>query len=128
TSVAGQAGIGAALPSADAERLRSEALVHVGVALFAIGVAVSSFAVSTMFGVAATFLLTLLLCNGMPSGVPIIVLTAFLYQNLIVAWYTPLIDDNTAFDALRGANFVLLMTAYAVFVMATFKHQLRGIP
>ena len=114
-------------PSAIDSRLRSEALLHVAVALLAIIAAVSSFAVSTMFGAAATFMLTLLLCNTMPAGVPLIVLCAFLYQNLVVAWFTPFIPDNDAFDALRGANFVLVMTAYAVFLAATFKVQLRAI-
>lgn len=127
--MASRAGVIAALPpSTEAERLRAEALVHVVVALLTIGVAVSSFAVSTAFGLVATFVLTLLLCNGLPAGVPLILLSAFLYQNLIVAWFTPYIDDPETFDTLRGANFVVLVTAYAVFMIATFKHKLRAIP
>src|SRR5215468_3119319 len=90
-----------ARPSTDGGRLRSEAMLHVSVALLTIIAAVSSFAVSTAFGVAATFLLTLVMSNTLPASVPLIVLCAFLYQNLVVAWFTPFIPDNDAFDALR---------------------------
>jgi hypothetical protein len=126
-SPASQLALSVARPSTNDGRLRSEALLHVSVALLTIVAAVSSFAVSTAFGVAATFLLTLLMTNTLPASVPLIVLCAFLYQNLVVAWFTPFIPDNDAFDALRGANFVVVMTAYAVFVAATFKVQLRRI-
>lgn len=106
---------------------RNEALLHVGVAILLTVAAVSSFAVSTKFGIAATFVLTLTVSNALPAAVPVIVICSFLYQNLVVAWYTPFIPDNIAFDALRGANFVMLMTAYGVFLAASFQRRLRPI-
>lgn len=86
---------------------------------------VSAFAVSTKFGVAATFLMTLLASNAMPASVPLILICGFLFQNLVVAWFTPFVADDIAFDALRGANFVVLMTAYIAFAAASFQYRLR---
>lgn len=106
---------------------RNEALLHVAVAMLTLIASVSSFAVSTKFGVGATFGLTLIVSNALPASVPIVVICSFLYQNLVVAWFTPFIPDNNAFDALRGANFVMLMTAYGVFLAASFQYRLRAI-
>ncbi|TIO78524.1 MAG: hypothetical protein E5X74_02120 [Mesorhizobium sp.] len=104
-----------------------EALLHVGTALVIVALAVSSFAVWTPFGVAATFVLTLILANAMPSGVPVLIICAFLYQNLVVAWFTPYIPDNDTFDALRGTNFIILMTAFGIFLAASFQHRVRAL-
>lgn len=95
-----------------------EALLHAVVAVLIVVVSVSSFAVSTIFGVAATFAMTLCAAMLFPAGVPFLIACSFVFQNMVVAWYTPLIADNTTFDALRGANFVVLMTAFAVFFAA----------
>ncbi|TGV77936.1 hypothetical protein EN788_67155, partial [Mesorhizobium sp. M2D.F.Ca.ET.145.01.1.1] len=95
-----------------------EALLHVGTALLVVALAVSAFAVWTPFGIAATFVLTLIVANAMPAGVPVLIICAFLYQNLGVAWFTPYIPDNDTFDALRGTNFIILMTAFGTFLAA----------
>lgn len=104
-----------------------EALLHVCVALMVVGLSVSSFAVWTPFGVVATFILTLIVSNAVPAGIPVVIICAFLYQNLVVAWFTPYIPDNNTFDALRGTNFVILMTAFCIFFAATFQHRVRGL-
>ena len=105
----------------------AEAALHVAVALLLVIAAVSSFAVSTVFGAAVAFVLTLLVSTVLPASVPIIVICAFLFQNMIVAWFTPYIPDNNAFDALRGANFVVLMAAYGAFLMASLQVRLRAV-
>lgn len=105
--------------------LRSDALFYLYVAFLAIIAAVSAFAVWTPFGVAATFVLTLILSIALPAGIPVVIICAFLYQNLVVAWFTPFVPDDNTFDALRGANFVMLMTAFGVFLAASFQHRLR---
>ncbi|MEW6632015.1 MAG: hypothetical protein AB1440_14170 [Pseudomonadota bacterium] len=105
----------------------TEALLHVGVALIVVALSVSAFAVWTPFGIAATFVLTLIVANAMPSGVPVLIICAFLYQNLVVAWYTPYIPDNDTFDALRGTNFIILMTAFCIFLAASFQYRVRAL-
>ena len=109
-------------PSTNDGRLRSEALLHVSVALLTIVAAVSSFAVSTAFGVTATFLLTLLMTNTLPASVPLIVLCAFLYQNLVVAWFTlailrtvPMMRDPSHWSAAAGTWTVGALAALTVF-------------
>lgn len=104
-----------------------EALLHVGMALAVVALSVSAFAVWTPFGIAATFVLTLIVANAMPSGVPVLIICAFLYQNLVVAWYTPYIPDNDTFDALRGTNFIILMTAFSIFLAASFQYRVRAL-
>ena len=78
-------------------------------------------------GLLATFVLTLIVSNAVPSGIPVVIICAFLFQNLIVAWYTPYIPDNNTFDALRGTNFVILMTAFCIFLAASFQHRVRAL-
>jgi len=106
---------------------QSEALLHAGVAFAVVIASVSSFAVSTTFGIAATFAMTLLAAIVLPAGIPFLIATSFLFQNAVIAWYTPLIPDTTTFDAMRGANFVMLMTAFAAFLAASFQARVRGI-
>jgi len=106
---------------------RNDALLHVCVSLIVVALTVSSFAVWTPFGIVATFLLTLIVANAMPAGIPILIISAFLYQNLVVTWFTPYIPDNDTFDALRGTNFVILMTAFCVFLAASFQHRVRAL-
>jgi len=96
-------------------------------ALAVVALSVSAFAVWTPFGIAATFVLTLIVANAMPSGVPVLIICAFLYQNLVVAWYTPYIPDNDTFDALRGTNFIILMTAFSIFLAASFQYRVRAL-
>ncbi len=105
----------------------AEATLHLCVAVVTVIASVSAFAISTTFGVAATFAMTLLVAIALPAGVPLLVATAFLFQNTVVAWYAPLIPDNDAFDALRGSNFVLLMTAFGAFFAAAFQARMRAV-
>jgi hypothetical protein len=105
----------------------SEALLHAVVAIVIVIASVSAFAVSTTFGIAATFAITLLVAIVLPAGIPFLIATSFLFQNAVIAWYTPLIPDTTTFDAMRGANFVMLMTAFAAFLAASFQARVRGI-
>ena len=106
----------------------AEALLQVCVAFLVVIAAVSSFAVWTPFGVAATFILTLIVANALPASIPVVIICSFVYQNLVVAWFTPYIPDNAAFDALRGANFVILMSAFGIFLAATFQYRVRALP
>jgi hypothetical protein len=105
-----------------------EALLHVVVAFALIGLSISAFVISTIFGVAVTFLLTLGLCIVLPASMPIVIITAFMFQNMIIAMFTPMVPSDDAFDSLRGANFVVLMTAYGAFLIASFQVRLRAVP
>lgn len=119
----GQLGYGAPASSS----LRSDAMFHLCIAILSVIASVSAFAVWTPFGVAATFVLTLLLSIAQPGCIPIVIACSFLYQNLVVAWFTPFVPDHNTFDALRGANFVILMTAYGAFAMASFQYRVRAL-
>jgi hypothetical protein len=114
-----------ARPSTDI--LRSDALFHLAVAFLAIITSVAAFAVWTPFGFAATFLLMIVLTVSLPAGIPVVIACAFLFQNLVVAWFTPFVPDDATFDALRGANFVILMTAFGVFATASFQNRVRAL-
>jgi hypothetical protein len=104
-----------------------EALLHAAIAVVVVILAVSAFAVNTVFGAAATFAITGLIAVALPAAVPFLIVTAFLCQNMVVAWYSPMIPDNTTFDAMRGANFVILITAFATFMAAAFQARVRAI-
>lgn len=107
--------------------LRSDAMFHLFIGLLSVVASVSAFAVWTPFGVAATFLLTLVLSIALPGCIPVVIACSFLYQNLVVAWFTPFVPDHNTFDALRGANFVTLMTAFGVFFLASFQYRVRAL-
>src|SRR5690242_15300608 len=118
-------------PDAGAARLPqsgTEAAFHLIVSFLLVVLSVSSFAVDTVFGIAATFVLTLAVDTVLPASVPVVIVSAFLYQNMVVAWFTPYVPDNNTFDALRGANFVILMTAYGAFLAASLQYRLRALP
>ena len=121
------------LPPADAESLLqreapSDAGLHLALAVLLIVVAVAAFAVWTPFGFAATFLLTAILAVSVPAGAPAMIAAAFLFQNLVVAWFTPFVPDDATFDALRGANFVILMTGFGCFCLAAFQQRVLALP
>jgi hypothetical protein len=105
----------------------AEPMLHCVVAVLIVVVSVSSFAISTLFGVGVALTITVLTATILPAGMPLLVAVAFLFQNTVVAWYTPLIPDNDTFDSLRGANFVILMAAFAAFVTASFQARVRAI-
>ncbi|UCI07130.1 hypothetical protein [Mesorhizobium sp. B1-1-8] len=121
------AGTPLGLPARGLSAASAEALLHVCTALIVVTLSVSAFAVWTSFGIAATFLLTLIMANAMPAGIPVMIICAFLYQNLVVAWFTPYIPNNDTFDALRGTNFIILMSAYGIFFVASFQHRVRAL-
>lgn len=104
----------------------AETAMQVCAALLVAITSVSCFAVSIVFGAAATFMLMLALTVAAPAYVPVILIGTFLYQNTVVAWFTPYIPDNNAFDALRGANFVVLMTAYGAFFRVSLQTRVRA--
>ena len=105
----------------------SEAAIHIGLAFVLLGIAVASFLVSTVFGVAVSFVLTLGLALTMPSAMPLVIVCSFMFQNMVIASFTPLVASDEAFDTLRGINFVILMTTYGAFLLATFQQRLRHI-
>lgn len=105
----------------------NEALLHAAIAILVVVMAVSSFAVSTVFGIAATFAMTACVAVLFPAAVPFLIACSFVCQNLVVAWYTPMIPDNVTFDAMRGANFVILVTAFAAFLAASFQPRVLAI-
>lgn len=105
----------------------AEVGLRVTVALLLVWLSVSTFAISTTFGIVATFTLIIFVSVAVPVSVPVVIICAFLYQNMMVAWFTPLIANNTAFDAMRGANFVILVAAYCVFFAASFQPRARAI-
>jgi hypothetical protein len=101
---------------------------HLCVSILAVIASVAAFAVWTPFGFAAAFFITALLAVSMPAGVPVLIACGFLFQNLVVAWFTPFVPDDNTFDALRGANFVILMTGFCLFVAASFQQRVRALP
>lgn len=105
----------------------AEALLHLGVAIAVVLASVSAFAISTPFGVGATFAITLAACVALPAAIPFVVLLSFVFQNVVVAWYSPMIGDADNFDAMRGANFVILMTAALALLAAAFQPRFRAV-
>lgn len=118
----------AALPRTLQDARDPDAGFHLFMAVSTIVVAVAAFAVWTPFGFAATFLLASVLAVTVPAGMPAVIACAFLFQNLVVAWFTPFVPDDNTFDALRGANFVILMTVFGLFVLAAFQPRVRALP
>jgi hypothetical protein len=115
-------------PARNLPQPTAEAAMQVAAAAAVTIVSVSCFAVSIPFGVAATFFMVLAVSTALPAMVPLIVICTFLYQNVVVAWFTPYIPDNNAFDALRGANFIVVMTAYGAFFLASLGMRVRALP
>ncbi|GHA12211.1 hypothetical protein GCM10007989_03310 [Devosia pacifica] len=106
----------------------AETLLHVTLAVVAIIVAVSAFAISVPFGILATFLLSALMVFVMPASAVAIVIASFLLQNMVVAWYTPYIGTNDTFDTMRGANFVILMAVFGMFLAAALQPRFLSNP
>lgn len=121
-------GVSSDVPATLHSGLMSDVLFHLVVGFLTIVVAVAAFAVWTPFGFVATFLLTAVLAITIPAGMPALIVCAFLFQNLVVAWFTPFVPDDDTFDALRGANFVILMAAFSLFVPAAFQQRVRALP
>ena len=94
-------------------------------AIIVIALSVVCFSFSTLFGVAATFSMTLLLCLMLPAASPALLITAFMFQNMTIAIFLPLMGDGAVFDAVRGMNFVALMTVLGACLLAAFLHSER---
>ncbi|MDR3473095.1 MAG: hypothetical protein P4M09_15655 [Devosia sp.] len=105
-----------------------EAALHIVVAFALMALSIASFVVSTMFGIAATFVLTLVLCVMLPTSMPVLIVVSFMFQNAVIASFTPLVLNDEAFDSIRGVNFVILVTAYGAFLLASFQDRLARVP
>lgn len=101
------------------------AMTHLLAAVIIVVLSVASFVVSTLFGVIATFSMTLLLCLMLPAATPALLIFAFMFQNMIIAFFVPLLDDGAGFDSIRGVNFVILLTALGAFGLSIFLHTDR---
>jgi hypothetical protein len=102
-------------------------MLHVVVAFALLALSIACFVVSTVFGIVATFALTLALCVIMPAAAPVLIVISFMFQNMMIACFTPLVPNDEAFDSIRGVNFVILVTAYGAFVLASFQERLLEV-
>lgn len=102
-----------------------EAIAHMGAALLVLLLSVAMFTISTLFGVIASFSMTLLLTIMLPAATPVLLITAFMFQNMAIAFFIPLMLDGVGFDAVRGLNFIILLTAFSTFTLAAFLHTNR---
>ncbi len=107
------------------KRSTIHATTHMLVAYFILQLSIASFVMSTTFGLLATFTMTVLMALMLPAAIPILLITAFLFQNMSIAFYVPLMGDSQGFDAVRGVNFVILLTSMAMFFLAAFLHAER---
>lgn len=97
---------------------KAEDSLHLLSAIGLMLIAISCFVISTPVGALATFIATLALAIVHPTSLPTVVVTSFLYQNTFIAAFWPLLDSGDAFDALRGANFVILVVSTAACTLA----------
>ncbi len=102
-----------------------DAISHLGAAWVVLLLSVACFIIATPFGIMATFAMALLLCIKLPAATPALLVTAFMFQNMSIAFFVPLMSDVQGFDAVRGVNFILLLTAMACFIAAAFLHTER---
>ncbi len=82
-------------------------------------ICVMAFLTSTLLGVALAFFAMLALCIIMPGSIPLIVIGTFVFQNTMIATFSPMVTEDAGFDAVRAVNFVLTMTAFGAFFLAT---------
>jgi hypothetical protein len=102
-----------------------EALLQTAAVIALVGVSVASLTISATFGIAVTLTMTASLCIFYPAAAPILLIAAFLYQNLFVAVFSPLVSSPEALDTLRGANFAILVAASSLFTFAAFLEPRR---
>ena len=102
-----------------------EAIAHMGVTLLVLLLSIATFTISTLFGVLASFSMTLLLTIMIPAAAPVLLVTAFMFQNMGIAIFIPLMGDGAGFDAVRGLNFIILLSTFGTFVLAAFLHTNR---
>lgn len=99
--------------------------LHLASALTLMLIAISCFVISTTAGIIATLVATIALAIMLPTSLPTVIVTSFLYQNTFIAAFGPLLTTDEAFDALRGANFVILVAATAVCMLAAMVNPER---
>lgn len=104
-----------------------DAMAQIIVVAMLLVVIIAGFAISTLWGVAIAFAATVIICLARPQIVPAFIVASFLFQNTIVAFFAPVMASGDAFDTMRGANFVILMSACGMFVLATLLDA-RGLP
>lgn len=110
----------AARPAALSELKIDLSLVHLVVLAATLVIGVASFAVSMQIGLLVTAVVSLGLVAVAPALAPMLVLAGFLFQNLLTAAFTPLVQSAGALDVLRGTNFVILMAAFGMLIAVAF--------
>jgi len=65
-------------------------------------------------GLLVTAVVSLSLVAIAPALSPMLVFAGFLFQNLLTAAFTPIVQNARALDVLRGTNFVILMAAFGM--------------
>lgn len=101
------------------------ALTHLAAALLVLVLSIAAFVIATPAGIGLTFALTLLLAIMLPSATPVLLAISFMFQNMIISLFIPLMQNDAAFDTVRGANFVILLTATGAFGLAALLHPER---
>jgi hypothetical protein len=82
-------------------------------------VSVIAFLISTLLGVFVSFIAMLALCILVPASIPLVIIGAFMFQNTIIASFSPMVAADSGFDAVRAVNFVLTMTGFGAFFLAS---------
>ncbi len=104
-----------------------EVLIPVVAAIAIVAISIASMLISLPLGLAVCFGFTALVCLARPADAPVLVVSAFVFQNLVIAAFTPLVSDVQAFDMLRGINFVMLITAFGAFLAAALTGRLAEL-
>lgn len=86
-------------------------------ALVATGLPVFAHTAGMGTGVVFAVMLGTLAAVFAPSALPVILVTAFAFQNTFVAMITPVLDGDDAFRYARMYNFVLLVTMWMAIVV-----------
>src|SRR2546429_9343787 len=76
-------------------------------AVVATGLPIVAHLAGQTFGIAACFVLAVLVANFAAAAVPIVLIFGYLFQNLLVALVSPAIGDVDQFNAIRAYNFIL---------------------
>lgn len=98
------------------------------VALATLMLSAAAFLVSVPFGIAVCACVTAVICLTRPMDIPLFLVAGFLFQNFVIAILSPLVPSESVFNMLRGMNFVMLATAFALFVLAAFTRQWSDHP
>lgn len=80
----------------------------------------TAFLISTYLGLALGFVAMLGIAIFLPASTPTIIIGGFLLQNTIIASFSPLVESASEFDSVRAVNFVLLVTTFGAFLLASF--------